>query len=598
VLTQGSGWLSSFTKADNRPSLDIVSARRYSDDGGSSGASKVSRIGETSRVLLSLLHSVINNLLSESQAAEVFEVISNNTNRKLFKALVATPSPESKTIAGMFLPAAIECLDVSLVKAMLATGFDPNSHVRGADRGLLVAAINSCNIDIVRQFLDHGASVNVQSYKWHETPLEAAARTGRVDLVRLLLNAGANLNVPARDHGASVLSSAAYHGDLELMQLLIDAGADVRGPTCRHPGQGHMNTTAIRVAAMLGNLAMAKLLLSYGADVNTLSHAAISGKLEMLQLLLDHGANDVVAALRSANCPERSDVPRFLVRLEIETHGYLHNAFQMAAFRAAIRCHDLELTNRLLDSRMSFRLTPASLTIALDIAVRMGTFPVVELLVARGANVNGQGILQWAISLDRFEIVQLLLRSGADVNAPGVHHKNLMAFALAICRQRLEIARLLLDFGVDMNKQGPSAVIEAIDVASPELLQLVVGAWVLMGNVDMSCTVDRLGKSPLDVAARRATVELTKILLDNKVYRTGDVSLALPIAIENSNWEVAKLLLASGADIGPNQHKEEGTEGRFYCVGTALDRAAQASHVDMLKILLQYETSADQRSQV
>jgi hypothetical protein len=98
VLTQGPGWLSSLTGTDDDSNLDIVAERRISDVGSHSALSSV-RNDKISHILLSLLYSVTNNLLSESQASKVYQVISRGINRKFFKALIANVSPTTKSIA-------------------------------------------------------------------------------------------------------------------------------------------------------------------------------------------------------------------------------------------------------------------------------------------------------------------------------------------------------------------------------------------------------------------------------------------------------------------------------------------------------------------
>jgi ankyrin repeat protein len=89
-----------------------------------------------------------------------------------------------------------------------------------------------------------------------ETPLTVAARYGRRKIVDFLLAHGAQAtSVP------SPLPGAVHKGDRVLVQRLLRAGADpnILGP------YGH---AALHAAAVYGNLAMIRLLLSHGARLD------------------------------------------------------------------------------------------------------------------------------------------------------------------------------------------------------------------------------------------------------------------------------------------------------------------------------------------
>jgi ankyrin repeat protein len=549
----------------------------------------------------------INDLLSKLRVSEVFEVISQGINRKLFESLIANISPTTRYIARFFLPAAIQCADVSMVKALLATGVDTNFDLRGRrSSSLFVVAIESGNVEIVQHFLDHGSNVNVWIYDSDDTPLEAAVRTGQLDLVRILLQAGASLNVPCPGHGASALATAISDGNLELVQFLLNCGADIRGRIRQRYGSGHENLTAIQHAAVLGDITMVKVLLSHGADVNALKYAALGSGSEMLQLLLDRGANDVLSALRTAGDRRDRHVLHFLICLEIDTNGILHDDFGRVALEAAIDCNDVEFLTWLLDSVAGASATTASLTNALSPAVQRGHLPVVQLLVARGADIKAHpsvsqfdSLLQVAVNWKHLHLVGFLIRSGADVNAP-TNYPGVMILVAAAAVGDFEIVKLLLENGADMSRQGASAVAAAIESDSTKVLQLLLDAWPLDGNADVSSVVCPYGRTALEIAANCASVELTQVLLDYKVYKADDKSLALPRAISSGNLGVARLLLASGADVGYVERENcwrSDAEGEYYAFETALDKAAGCGYLDILFLLLERWTTVNERTQ-
>jgi ankyrin repeat protein len=613
ALTQGSGWLSSLNTVYNHPSLDIAFERGTFDADVYSALSDISPSDNVSRALLSLLLSVTNNLLSASKASEVFQMISQGNYRKFFEILVAQVSPTTKSIARLLLPAAIQCVDASMVKALLATGVNPNPDVLGTPRNLFLAAVRSGNTEIVQHFLDHGAHANPPSYMVDDdTPLDVAIRIGRMDVVRLLLQAGADVNDSWPNHGSSALCSAASQGNLELVQLLLNAGADLRSSSRYFSNVLYCSTspTALWHAAKRADIAMVEILISFGADVNVLGAAACSGDMDILKLLLDHGANDVIDALKNAGICDQKKVLYFLIRLEIETHGKLHDAFAKAAQEAAICCNDVDLLTELLDCGVGVSVTPASLATALQIAVQRGRLAVAQLLVALGADVNArstappyQSVLEIAINWGQRHLVELLLRSGADVNAPA-KYRGRMALLTAVAGDKVEIVRLILDNGPDMASQGASVVAAAIDFGSPEVLRLLLHASVLTGNLDMSSIFSFQSElTALERAAKHADVGFTHALLDYKAYKAGDESLAFSTAIWCGNLYVADLLLASCENVDYVKRKEdwflrthEGSdEGcRFK---RALDRAAEEGHLDVLTLLRKHWTALDAKTQ-
>ncbi|PVH73976.1 ankyrin, partial [Cadophora sp. DSE1049] len=81
---------------------------------------------------------------------------------------------------------------------------------------------------------------------------------------------------------------------------------------------------------------------------------------------------------------------------------------------------------------------------------------LVTLLLANGANINGQGgdtgnTLQAAVIQGDEEVVELLLKSGADINGGGGEYESPLITAVT-CRDK-SMMKLLLDNGADINMQ-------------------------------------------------------------------------------------------------------------------------------------------------
>ncbi|ROI69406.1 Ankyrin-3 [Anabarilius grahami] len=128
------------------------------------------------------------------------------------------------------------------------------------------------------------------------TPLHLAAQSGHENVVRLLLNspgvqADAETNIQARDQ-KHVCGQKHDSGHTAVVGLLLSRSAsllhltDKRGRTCLH------------LAAAHGHVAMVRVLLGQGAEINhtdksgwtALHYAAQAGCLEVLSLLVESGA--------------------------------------------------------------------------------------------------------------------------------------------------------------------------------------------------------------------------------------------------------------------------------------------------------------------
>ncbi len=135
--------------------------------------------------------------------------------------------------------------------------------------------------------------------KSRETPL-IFATGGNVETVRMLLDAGANIEAVTR-FGVTPIFSAVGQGSLDIMRVLLDAGAN---PNSDHSDMGTPISMAATIVPGLPNrdkIAMVRLLLEYGADINracrahkgtALRSAVCAEDRELIGFLLEHGARD------------------------------------------------------------------------------------------------------------------------------------------------------------------------------------------------------------------------------------------------------------------------------------------------------------------
>ncbi|CAJ2500130.1 Uu.00g029830.m01.CDS01 [Anthostomella pinea] len=326
---------------------------------------------------------------------------------------------------------------------------DVNAESPYFGRPLQIAAAWG-DADIVRSLLDHGADPQAGSYTeddiWYPqanvgvqlafqersaagSALSAAARGGHEDITRLLLAARREgLSPLGKEFARAVLAAtigghthlinlllqnaasslsdcpklreemlwaAATSSQRDVVKLVLDDGADVNAaPYPDSRGYG----CALSIASRKGNIAMVRLLLSYGADVNfkhtresqdPIKVAALNGHQEVVQLLLEQGAS-MVSALRQAADGGQAHLVRWLLQKDPDL---VHEAYsyELSVGQEALRC-----------------------------AILIKNPTVISLLVRAGAPLNrgyasrGDSPVVWAKTNAAEWIVDFLLSLGAE----------------------------------------------------------------------------------------------------------------------------------------------------------------------------------------
>ena len=160
-----------------------------------------------------------------------------------------------------------------------------------------------------------------------ETALMTAARTGNVEAVTLLLDRGANVNAKDAVRAQTALMWAVTENHPDIVKLLVARGADVKAQTTITTPKGEYvparaggasgngiirqralptkdgGMTPLLFAVRDGNVAMTRLLLELGADINQASGnhtsplliALLNGQVALATELLERGANPNLA---------------------------------------------------------------------------------------------------------------------------------------------------------------------------------------------------------------------------------------------------------------------------------------------------------------
>lgn len=199
-----------------------------------------------------------------------------------------------------------------------------------------------------------------------------AVKEGNAPRVSALINNNLELVRVTGDHDKTGLHIAAELGHIEIARMLVDAGADITAKTS-------WGASSLEWAAWMGSKRVAEFLLSRGAGPLTFIGAAALGNLEEVKAIVESGVD--LNSQRGTDAPPTPD-----------DHWPPDSA----------------------------HILGDTLSEALFAAARNGHGPVVEYLLTRGANVDAKGVfggtgLHWAAINGHADAVELLISRGADV---------------------------------------------------------------------------------------------------------------------------------------------------------------------------------------
>lgn len=309
---------------------------------------------------------------------------------------------------------------------------------------ILLRAAGRGHTEVVKVLLDNGADPNLRS-NWTGcgTALSAAARNGHTTIVKMLLDKGADVNY-AEPFDHKPLYAAVYSNSVETVKILLERNAQVKAGSRTTPEQRAANVmpfqnppapsrrgpsaaTLLQIAGWRGNPEMIKLLKDHGAEITSLTIAAILGDMVEVKRFVNQGA-DVNETGEGSDTPltgaarrGHTEVARFLLEKGADVNkGRDHDGW--TALRGAAQRGHKDTVQLLLDNGANVDERDEKLWTALMGAAWEGRLEIVKLLLDRGADVNarnkGDGSpLIMAVTNDRTDVVELLLGKGADPNA-------------------------------------------------------------------------------------------------------------------------------------------------------------------------------------
>ncbi|KAI1342178.1 ankyrin repeat-containing domain protein [Xylariaceae sp. FL0016] len=215
------------------------------------------------------------------------------------------------------------------IDALLRDGYLPDGP------SLLVATYaDTMSGESVRHLISKCQDMKFQESEGGRTALFVAVVKGQIEATHALIQNGANVNAYSKhlifestlEYDTwttsrcvrSPLQHAIAGGDPKskaaIVDLLIEAGADINAPA-----QHWFGATALQLAAMTGNITLARKLIGLGADIDApralisgrtcLEGASQQGRLSMVQFLLNQGVSTTgiarVQYIRAVSLGER-----------------------------------------------------------------------------------------------------------------------------------------------------------------------------------------------------------------------------------------------------------------------------------------------------
>nr|XP_020655562.1 ankyrin repeat and SOCS box protein 14 [Pogona vitticeps] len=287
-----------------------------------------------------------------------------------------------------------KCL-VKNVHFLLLNGFNPNVKNEEGDCALFTA-ITHGSYEMASLLIQFGADINLQCVN-KRTALHEAARLGLKDIVELLLSAKADPDPPS-SYGLTPLALAAQNGHTEILEILLRKGANVLS-------QASDCASILFEAAGGGNPDCVSLLLDYGADANVPKHsghlpihrAAYRGHFLALQILVpvtNYSAikESGISPVHSAAAGGHPQCLEFLLKSGFDANFMLHQRIRKgydderkSALYFAVSNGDLTSAQMLLEAGALPNQDPVN---CLQLALRMGSYELINLLLRHGANVN------------------------------------------------------------------------------------------------------------------------------------------------------------------------------------------------------------------
>jgi ankyrin repeat protein len=376
------------------------------------------------------------------------------------------------------------------------------------------------------------------------------------------------------------LKAAAYSGSLAIVKLLLDRGANVN---INSEDINDLNT-ALQAAAYMGHKEVLEVLLDHGADADArgggyqtaLIAAAHRGHSDAVKVLLERGADQKIESvlhgspLHAAAMAQHVGAVKLLFK-----HG--ENSYDTAgrALHAAAESGAVDLVRLFLRAGADINWNSGEYGTALYTACASGHTEVAKLLLEAGADVNMQEdiyrtALQGCIENRDLEMLQMFLDRGADIDAVGGEYGSPLRAAILL--GNLPAAKILLDRGAIWDDDIFLDAVE--EEAGPIIRELLRrGANPNAQNKDGSAL--QIAISNCDWKTTDWLLRFKKLDIDARGRESGET--ALYDAIATGNESLVRQLIERGADVNARGSKN----------GSPLGMAVTKENEELVRLLIE-----------
>ena len=331
-------------------------------------------------------------------------------------------------------------------------------------------------------------------------------------------------------------------------------------------------------AKRFGDKIIKELVLNYGKDINQMGEEDIGGlyqaikhnNIKAVKFFIENNANVEIAAYDGTTpllLAIEENKPKIVELLIKEGKANIYGSYAGETDKYPIYCavknKNLNMIKILLDNNFDLNREPSILSYAIE----NGNENIIKYLVEKGSDVdytsiNGMSVLYDAVLNLNPKLVEYLLEKGASIEGAGNSYiyGNIITAAA----------------GSKFNNSNDKSPVdlEALEKSAENSVKITK---MIIGKADNNLINDSLeGKTPLIIAVGNSYFETAKILIENGA----DVNSvdfegwsALSYAVNNGDIGIAKLLLTNKAKI----------KGELLL---AIKSPIVESRIDMMKLLI------------